>query len=155
MTLRTAVPSDLPQIVAIERTPAALAFVGQWDEERHRRTLSDPDARYYVAESSNGTPTAYDILRGLAESSGSVELKRIVVNSPGHGLGRQVLAEILRIVFHDLRAHRLFLDVFDDNPRARHVYESLGFQYEGLMREAALRNGVFCSLHLMSILDRE
>jgi RimJ/RimL family protein N-acetyltransferase len=117
--------------------------------------MAGSDARYLVSESDSGDLAAFAILRGLAETSGSIELKRIVVANPGQGLGHNMLAELLRIVFEDLRAHRLFLDVFDDNSRARHVYESLGFQYEGLMREAALRDGVYCNLHLMSILAGE
>jgi diamine N-acetyltransferase len=155
MRVRPAVPSDLSQIVALECSPAGLAFVGQWSKERHLATMAGSDARYLVSESDSGDLAAFAILRGLAETSGSIELKRIVVANPGQGLGRNMLAELLRIVFEDLRAHRLFLDVFDDNSRARHVYESLGFQYEGLMREAALRDGVYCNLHLMSILAGE
>lgn len=155
MPLRIAQASDLPCIVALERTPAALAFVGQWTEERHRTTITGYDARYYLWESESGTPEAYVILRGLSESSGSIELKRIVVAAPGQGLGRMILSELLAIVFNQLNAHRFFLDVFEDNARARHVYESLGFVYEGVMREAALRDGIHCNLHLMSMLARE
>ena len=155
MSLRLAAFSDLPHILALEGSPVARAFVGHWSEERHRQTMTGEDARYFVADSENGTLTAYVIVRGLAESSGSLELKRIVVATPGQGLGRSLLKEIMHVVFDDLRAHRLFLDVFEDNVRARHVYESLGFQYEGVMREAALRDGVYCNLHLMSILSSE
>ena len=61
----------------------------------------------------------------------------------------------MRIAFRELGAHRLYLDVFDDNARARHLYESLGFQYEGVMREAAQRDGQWCNLRLMSMLEKE
>jgi diamine N-acetyltransferase len=74
---------------------------------------------------------------------------------PERGLGRRVLKELVRIAFRELNAHRLFLDVYDDNARARHLYESLGFQYEGVMREAAQRDGHWCNLRLMSILESE
>lgn len=70
-------------------------------------------------------------------------------------MGKRMLAELLRIVFRELGAHRLFLDVFDHNSRARHVYESLGFRYEGVMREAANRDGHWCDLHLMAMLESE
>ena len=155
MPLRLAQISDLPRIVALERTPAALAFVGQWSEQRHRATLTGGDAGYYLWQSETGDAEAYAILRGLSESSGSIELKRIVVAAPGRGLGRKLLNELLAIAFDQLQAHRVFLDVFEDNARARHVYESLGFVYEGVMREAALRDGIYCNLHLMSMLADE
>ncbi len=147
--------SDLPEILRLERSPAALPFVGQWSEERHRDTLGSADARYFVADDDSGGLAAYVILRGFAESSGSIELKRIVVGLPGNGLGRRLLNELIRIVFDEQRAHRFFLDVFEDNQRARRLYESVGFRYEGTMREAASRDGAWFSLMLMSMLVHE
>ena len=163
MTLRPATPQDIPQIIAIESLPEYRAFVGRWSEDRHLAALTGPDARYFVVDAAgthpHGQPSAeiaaFAILRGFAESSNAIELKRIAVRTPHRGLGRKFLEELIRIVFEDFRAHRLFLDVFETNARARHLYESLGFVYEGLWREAALVDGVYHSLCLMSILDRE
>jgi diamine N-acetyltransferase len=146
---------DVPLIAAMERLAAVRDFVGQWSEERHLRTLSNDDARYFVSESESGELQAYAILRGIGEASRSIELKRIVVAAPGRGLGRRILNDLIRIAFEELHAHRMFLDVYEDNARARHIYESLGFVYEGIMREAGERNEKFISLHLMSMLDRE
>jgi diamine N-acetyltransferase len=155
MLLRPATPGDLPRIIDLERMPESRRFVGQWSEERHRATLASPDARYFVSETESGELQAFAILRGLAESSRSIELKRIVVATPERGLGRRILEELMRSAFHEFGAHRLFLDVFEDNARARHLYQSLGFVYEGTLREAALRDGEYCTLRLMSVLDRE
>ena len=155
MLLRLASSDDIPAIVALERAPVAREFVGQWSEERHRATLAGYDARYYVNETEWGEIEAYAILRGLQEDSRSIELKRIVVAVPERGLGRRTLRELMRIAFRELGAHRLFLDVYEDNARARHLYESLGFHYEGVMREAAQRDGAWCNLHLMSMLESE
>lgn len=155
MLLRAARSEDVPAIVDLERLPESKKFVGQWTEERHRTTLASQDARYFIAESEDGNLRAYAILRGLAEASGSIELKRLVVHPPGQGLGRRILEELLRIAFEDFQAHRLFLDVFDDNASAFHLYQSLGFVQEGVMREAALRDGAYCSLRLMSLLRSE
>ena len=155
MLLRLAVPADIPQIAALERSPVASEFVGQWSEERHHATLASADARYFVADGPDGSLSAFAILRGLQETSGSIELKRIVIAMPGRGLGRRILLELLDIAFQQFGAHRLFLDVFEDNPRALYVYRSLGFVHEGTMREAARRGSTFASLHLMSLLDRE
>jgi diamine N-acetyltransferase len=155
MLLRLATPDDIPAILALERTPTAREFVGQWSEERHRATLVAGDARYYVTDAASGEIQAYAILRGLHEDSRAIELKRIVVAIPERGLGRRILSELMRIAFRELGAHRLFLDVYEDNARARHLYESLGFQFEGVMREATHRDGQWCNLRLMSILESE
>ena len=154
MLLRIATVADIPAIVALESNPIARQFVGQWSEERHRATMSGGDARYYICE-TGGYMDAYVILRGLSEDSRSIELKRIVVGVPERGLGRRILTEIIRIAFRELGAHRIFLDVFEDNARARHLYESVGFKYEGVMRESAYRDGRWFNLHLMSMLESE
>ena len=155
MLLRIATSADIPAIIKLERNPTARQFVGQWSEDRHRSTLAGSDARYYVGESEAGEVEAYVILRGLNEDSRAIEIKRVVVGTPERGLGRRILTEIIRIAFTELGAHRLFLDVFEDNARARHLYESLGFKYEGVMRESAQRDGRWFNLHLMSILESE
>lgn len=155
LLLRPAVAADVAFIVAIERLPESRKFVGQWSQERHASTLAGSDARYFVAESNSGEIQAFAILRGFAEASRSVELKRLVVASPGRGLGRRIVKQLMRIVFEEVQAHRMYLDVVEDNSRARHVYESLGFVYEGIMREADERDEEFISLYLMSMLDRE
>lgn len=156
MRLRAATSADIPAILAIETLPEYRAFVGRWDETRHRVTLAGDDARYFVLEDDAGAVEAHAILRGFAESPATnIELKRIAVRTPGQGTGRKFLEEIIRIVFDAHRAHRLFLDVFESNARARHLYESVGFVYEGKLREAALVDGAYHSLCFMSLLDRE
>ena len=54
------------------------------------------------------------------------------------------------------KTEKTWLDVFDDNYRARHVYRSVGFRDEGVLREAALKSDSrFGSLAVMSILASE
>ena len=153
--LRPAVLTDVPAIAALERLPQTRNFVGQWSDERHLQTLASADARYFVSESELGRLQGFAILRGFAEPYRSIELKRIVVATPEQGLGRKMLEALIRMAFEEFAAHRLWLDVFESNARARHVYENLGFVYEGTLREAFCRDGEYHSLLLMSMLERE
>jgi len=155
MLVRPAVPADLPHIVALERLPESQRYVGQWTDDHHARAMASLNARYYVHEDEQGQIQAYVILLGFEEGPASVEFKRFVVAQPGLGLGRRLLAEILRIVFDEIGTHRFFLDVVEDNLRARHLYKSFGFHEEGILREAAQRDGQWLSLVLMSLLDHE
>jgi RimJ/RimL family protein N-acetyltransferase len=155
MFLRPAVPADLPQIVALERLPESRRYVGQWNEDHHARALAGRDARYYVHEDEHGQIQAYIILVGFEEGPQSIEFKRFVVAQTGRGLGRRLLAEILRLVFDDIGAHRFYLDVVEDNARARHLYKSFGFTEEGILRDATQRDGEWLSLVLMSLLEHE
>jgi RimJ/RimL family protein N-acetyltransferase len=85
----------------------------------------------------------------------SIELKRIAVDNPGQGVGGRLLRFLLEHAFDHCRAHRLYLDVDEMNPRAKAVYTKLGFREEGILREATCRDGRFFSMTLMSLLDRE
>jgi diamine N-acetyltransferase len=153
--LRPARVEDIPSIAAMERVPEYRTFVGNWTEDEHRARLASADCRYLVAESGSGELAGFAILRGIASPHRSVRLQRIVVANANRGVGKIMLRGILDYVFRELRAHRLWLDVFETNKRAQHVYENLGFHREGVLREAIFRDGEYHTQLLMSILDRE
>jgi diamine N-acetyltransferase len=155
MKFRDATAADIPQICALERLPEFRTMVGSWPEEQHLRMLAHPGAVYIVAEDQEGQIAAFAILQGLGSEHRSVELKRPVVGVPNQGLGSRLLTEATGRTFGEHRAHRLFLDVFVTNDRARHVYETFGFQKEGIMRDAIYRDGAYHSLVLMSLLECE
>ena len=47
--------------------------------------------------------------------------------------------------------HRISLEVYDFNPRARRVYEKAGFVHEGTGREALLFDGNWIDVHHMAV----
>jgi diamine N-acetyltransferase len=130
MTMRRASIGDLPFIIRLEQQFHALNLVGADDLATHQQRMNDPDFEFWIAE-HQGTPAGHVILRGILSVDRSMELMRIVVSQPGQGLGRKVLRAIIDKVFDELEAHRLWLDVFEHNTRARHVYRSVGFVEEG------------------------
>lgn len=155
MNLRPGVYSDITEIMAIEQIPAYRLFIGQWSESEHRQAMESSDVLYLVAQAEGRGVEGFAILRGLENKDHSLELKRVAIRTPNIGLGRKLLREALRLSFEEHQAHRLWLDVFEENARAQHVYESFGFRVDGLFREAVLVDGRYYSQRLMSILDRE
>ncbi len=57
--------------------------------------------------------------------------------------------------FNELNLHRLTLTVFDYNPGAIKLYESLGFRREGTYREFLQRDGKRHDMHLYGMLASE
>jgi RimJ/RimL family protein N-acetyltransferase len=155
MKFRNATQADIAEICALERLPEFRTMIGSWPEDQHMRMLANPDAVYILAEDQSGRIAGFAILHGLLSEHRQVELKRVVVRTPNQGVGRQLLAEVAERAFGEHSAHRLFLDVFVTNDRARHVYENFGFRKEGVMREAVYRDGAYHSLVLMSLLETE
>jgi RimJ/RimL family protein N-acetyltransferase len=79
---------------------------------------------------------------------------RILIGAAGRGQGLDTEATQL-IVEHGLRTmglHRISLEVYDFNPRARHVYDKVGFVHEGTGREALLFDGEWINVHYMAII---
>jgi diamine N-acetyltransferase len=156
MIIRTGTETNIPQITAIEALPQFRTYIGSWPEEQHRKTIADPDAQYLVAvENDPDQIEGFAILMGLLSEHRSIELKRIAVRTTNHGLGKKLLHAATAIAFNEHRAHRLWLDVFETNTRAQHVYEAFGFKRDGILREAVYRDGSFHSLILMSLLESE
>ena len=54
-----------------------------------------------------------------------------------------------------MNLHRIELEVFDYNPRAKAMYEKAGFKEEGIKREALYMNNEFHNVYIMSILKKE
>lgn len=57
--------------------------------------------------------------------------------------------------FERVGLHRIQLDVYAHNHRARRVYEKVGFVEEGTRRQAQLRDGAWLDEVVMSILSHE
>jgi RimJ/RimL family protein N-acetyltransferase len=129
--LAAARPEDARAIAELECRPENRRFVRGHSEAEHRSRMADPDVRYLRIEDGAGAFIGFALLTGLSEGADGVRLLRIVMGAPGRGLGRQAMLAIRALVFDDWGAERLWLDVFEDNARARRVYESIGFRATG------------------------
>ena len=155
MMIRAALPADVPQIVAIEQIPEYRNYIGTWSAEEHLRAMTNADNEYFVVHGEEATVEGFAILQGIQSEHHSLHLKRIAVRTPNRGFGKALLEYAMDRAFLHHHAHRFWLDVFETNARARRVYESYGFRYDGVMREAILLDGKYHTLALMSLLDRE
>lgn len=82
---------------------------------------------------------------------------RILLGPAGRnrGLGSEATALLLEHAFTATVLHRIELEVYAFNPRARHVYERAGFTFEGTARDALLFDGQFIDAHLFSMLSTD
>lgn len=68
------------------------------------------------------------------------------------GYGTEAMRTMYRYGFEVLNLNRIWLRVYDTNPRAKRAYEKAGFVYEGTMRQAFYKHGQYIDAHVMSIL---
>jgi RimJ/RimL family protein N-acetyltransferase len=156
LRLRPTVLSDLDYVVSVERDPVNLPFITPWEKPQHEAAIRFPDFRHFIVETGPDMgATGFVILIGCRNPHKNLELKRMVIQRKGEGVGRATLRVVKRIVFDDLAAHRLWLDVKDNNTKAQAFYRGEGFVEEGRLREAVKAPDGYRSLVVLSMLQHE
>ena len=154
--LRPTMLSDLDWVVSVESDPVNLPFITPWERTQHEGAIRFPDSRHFIVEAPDTDDrVGFVILQGCRNPNRSVELKRIVLQRKGQGIGRACVRRLKALAFADLKAHRFWLDVKSLNQRAQALYASEGFVEEGRLRESVRAGDGYDSLIVMSMLDRE
>ena len=156
LRLRPTMLSDLDHVVTVETDAHNLPFITPWERTQHESAVRFPDFRHFIVEAgADWARAGFVILQGCRNPHRSVELKRLVLQPKGQGLGRRCVRLLKRMAFRDLGAHRFWLDVKLLNSRALALYLSEGFVEEGRLRESVRLAEGYESLVLMAMLDRE
>jgi RimJ/RimL family protein N-acetyltransferase len=134
---------------------------GEIGEERVRewmRTRKDQTDRLDLAivDRSSGACVGEAVLNNRHPENQSCGF-RILIGPDGRdrGLGTEATRLIVGYGFEELRLHRISLEVYAFNPRARRAYEKVGFVAEGVLRDALYWDGEWVDATVMSILAPE
>ena len=154
--LRPASADEVDYIYQLEARPENSQYVMGYSRERHLQVIESPDEELLIiVDRSNGQPLGFVILAGLTNPNLSLEFRRLVVGDKGKGIGRQAVKLVIHYCFETLRFHRLWLDVYEDNHKAIHLYQSIGFTQEGKLRDVIKDGDGYRSLLLFSLLQNE
>ncbi|GAA1874631.1 GNAT family protein [Myceligenerans crystallogenes] len=119
------------------------------------------------AATRNGVPVSDEligeiVLNDVDDAARSATLRlQMLPNYRGRGYGREAIEGVLRFAFAGVPdhpgpgLHRVSLHVLSINPRAKALYESLGFREEGRLRDVYPDGGTWADAHVMSILEDE
>lgn len=142
--------------------PEALRLTGTHHELRLDElkdwysTRAEDDGRIdlSIVERSTGKWAGEVVLNDLDPDNLSCGF-RILLAQPrffGHGLGTEATRLMLAHAFGTAGLHRVELEVYAFNPRARHVYANCGFVYEGTRRDALRWDGEWVDAEVMAVL---
>ena len=73
----------------------------------------------------------------------------------GKGFGTEVTHLLCKHGFEAMGLNRIWLHVYADNERGIRAYQRVGFQREGLLRKAAMRDGQYLDVVAMGMLRSE
>ena len=158
LRIRRADLSDLKFIMEIQRAPENLKFIVPFSENFHTEILNETCAGkmdVIVEERDGNNPVGYFLLSELDNPHNKVEFTHVIIAKKNCGYGHEALTALLEWSFKIKNFHRVFLDCKEYNTIALHLYDSLGFKREGIMRDVICTDGVYENLVLLSMLETE
>lgn len=135
ITFRTMTMDDVPRVAKLE----ALIFPDPWSEKVYRETLPLPGVRYIVAcdtDADDSSGLKVIGAAGVRNIVGTGEITNVMLlpEYRGKGTGRQMMEELLE-QGRLLGAKDFTLEVRQSNKTAVKLYESLGFECEGIRKD--------------------
>src|SRR5215218_8276710 len=164
VTLRPVSADDAPGLMDMLADRDASRLTGthaEFDEETARRwyaSRGEQDDRLDLAivERATGQYAGEVVLNELDRDNRSIGFR--IGLRPGftdRGLGSEATRLVVDYALDVLGLHRVALEVYASNPRARHVYERAGFVYEGTKRDALLWDGEWVDAIEMAVLSTD
>jgi len=152
--LLESIPSDIDKIMEFENVNKE--FVHHYSKEKHLALLKDKDCLHLsIRRIDNDKLIGHMILFGLESNSNILEFRRLTIDEKGQGFGRETIQLLKKLCFEKLKFHRLWFDVYDDNPRAINLYESEGFVKEGVLRDHIKTSNGYRSQRIYALLENE
>ncbi len=137
--------------------PFSMADEEQWFEGMLKRPPQEHPFVIEVHEAENWKPVGNCGFHNLDWRCRSAEVGIMIGEKPywNRGYGTEAMRLLLKHGFDTLNLNRIYLDVYQNNPRAIRAYEKAGFVHEGIKRQAAYKNGQYIDILLMSVLRSE
>jgi RimJ/RimL family protein N-acetyltransferase len=164
---------DMPALREMLQDPEVLMLTGAahgpaeipvWDDEAEERIRAWYSSRneqpdridLAVTERATGQCVGEVVLNDLDAGNVSCGF-RVALGPKGRnrGLGTEAVRMIVGYGFEQLGMHRISLEVYSFNARARRVYEKVGFVVDGVLREALRWDGRWLDATVMSVLAPE
>ena len=165
VTLRGIGADDLPALRPMWEDAESSRLTGSRDrtvdEERLHawyatRVGQDDRLDLAILDRASGAVVGEAVLNGWSPADESCSFRiSLVPGTYGRGLGTEAIRLICGYGFEKLGLHRISLEVYAFNPRARRAYEKAGFVAEGVLRDALRWDGAWVDATVMSILAGE
>ena len=124
--LRETIPAEIAALAELEIQSHARAFVDPMSPEEHEVLSVREDVQYLTIATSELPLAGYFILVHEVENN-AVEFRRVVVDARARGIGQQAIRSMERYSLERFGPNRIWLDVYDENERGKHIYAKLGY----------------------------
>jgi RimJ/RimL family protein N-acetyltransferase len=142
---------DVSQYMAMV-WPEPLAGTRAWWEGARKNPSTAP----FAIETLAGDLVGVCSFEGISARHRSAQVG-IWINKPfwNRGYGTDAIRALCRFGFQEMNLQHILLHVNDDNPRARHAYEKIGFKEEGRLRREQFVGGRYVDVLVMGVSKEE
>ncbi|MEM7209701.1 MAG: GNAT family N-acetyltransferase [Pseudomonadota bacterium] len=126
--LKPANKDELAFFCEMAKQDHARDFVNQHDLETLQTWFARDNTHFLCICDTSDELIGYFILI-VEQDEQTVEFARIVIDRRSRGIGQLAIREMEAFCRNELGANRIWLDVYEDNPRGIHIYEKLGYSY--------------------------
>lgn len=167
--IRHAAPEDTEKILVYMRRllsepdhnlrmePDEFTYTLEQEGEIIRKYTESPNSLFLVAETEDQIIGVLTCEGTRYRAEAHVTCLGISVDQAwrGKGLGSVLMEKALHWAQHEVKLRRVFLYVLARNTGAIKLYERLGFEIEGRLRDDLYRNGQYLDTFVMSVLFKE
>ncbi|XVX19914.1 GNAT family N-acetyltransferase [Actinomycetota bacterium] len=173
VTLRPFQPDDVEAIARVLADPEVLRLTGSVPTTAEAEAGDPtPDQRlreWYAARNSQSDRldlavvdrascalVGEVVLNEWDQATGSCNFRTLIgPEGRGRGLGTEAVRLVVGYGFETLGLHRISLEVYAFNPRARRVYDKAGFVHEGTLREVLRFDDEWVDADVMALLESD
>jgi RimJ/RimL family protein N-acetyltransferase len=127
ITVRPSFKQELEQFVAFEAEEDTKEYIMPYSHVQHAECYED-DTMCHLSIMEDEKVIGFFL---LSLENDTVEFRRVVVTRAARGVGQQAIEKMHSFCAHTLGAHTIWLDVFEYNQRARHIYSKMGYKVVG------------------------
>ncbi|HEM6156090.1 TPA: GNAT family N-acetyltransferase [Streptococcus suis] len=123
----------------------------------YNRIVNDSERFDFMLMAPDGTFIGESVINELDRENSSANFRIVIFDEGylGQGLGSWAVEKTRDFAFEQVGLHRLELEVFSFNPRAKRAYEKAGFRLEGIKRDSQKTADGYTDTLIMSILEEE
>ena len=120
---------ELPLFCQLDQQLDVADYIVESSHQDHLNSFDDPQT-VYLTIVRNRRPAGYFVIC-LEDMEQRVEFKRVVVDEKHRGIGQNAILQMEEFCKSELGVSRIWLDVFDFNQRAQHIYTKLNYRKFG------------------------
>jgi RimJ/RimL family protein N-acetyltransferase len=152
-SLRRTKIDDLGFICQVEKKHSS-DLIEEWRRDDHAEHIESEDSYHFIIE-KDGVNSGFIIFANYNKGNDSLEFKRIMVDDPRSGNGKEGLLLACNYFKNTKDLHRVWIDIHINNKPLKYFFETIGFVEEGLLRDVVKTDGEYFSLYRLSKIIKE